>query len=491
MKKAVIYARFSAHSQTEQSIEGQIKECQEFAERNDYIVVGTYIDRAISGKTDNRPEFQRMIADSNKKQFQYVIVYQLDRFTRSRYDSAIYKAKLKKNGVRVLSARENITADASGIILESMLEGMAEYYSEELSQKVRRGMDLNAAKGLSTGGNVALGYKVNDDKTFSLCPLTAPIVEKIFKMYSSGAIMADITRYLNENNIKTSRGNEFNKNSIRRILTNKRYIGIYTYKGTETKGSIPRIVSDKMFYEVQAMIEKNKKAPARAKADDEGYILTTKLFCGHCERQMVGVSGTSKTLRSYYYYQCVGNRQKVCNKKTVQKDYIEDIVVNETRKILTDKNIKEIAKNVLKYAEKEKKSSNIPHIEKLMRNNKKSTANLLKSLEKGVATDTILKRISELEAELLELQSQKAIEKTKFIDITIEEIEFFITQFKNGDVDDFKYRKGLIDTFVSRIYLYDDKIDIYYNTTPATSSTHKIESSYLGTQAPPNEKRTA
>ncbi len=135
----VIYARYSSDRQTEQSIEGQLKECYEYAQRNGYTVVGEYIDRAISGTTDHRPEFLRMIADGDKKLFQAVLVYQLDRFARNRYDSATYKAKLKKNGVRVLSARENISDDASGVLMEAVLEGMAEYYSVELSQKIRRG----------------------------------------------------------------------------------------------------------------------------------------------------------------------------------------------------------------------------------------------------------------------------------------------------------------------------------------------------------------
>ena len=118
----VIYARYSSDRQTEQSIEGQLKECYEYARRNGYTVVGEYIDRAISGTTDHRPEFLRMIADGDKKLFQAVLVYQLDRFARNRYDSATYKAKLKKNGIRVLSARENISDDASGVLMEAVLD---------------------------------------------------------------------------------------------------------------------------------------------------------------------------------------------------------------------------------------------------------------------------------------------------------------------------------------------------------------------------------
>ena len=126
---AVIYARYSSHNQHETSIEGQLKVCYEYYERNGYTIVGEYIDRAISGTTDNRPQFLQMIDDAAKKRFQYVVMYQLDRFSRNRYDSVVYKATLKKYDIRVLSARENISDDASGILMEAMLEGMAEYYS--------------------------------------------------------------------------------------------------------------------------------------------------------------------------------------------------------------------------------------------------------------------------------------------------------------------------------------------------------------------------
>ena len=175
----VIYARFSSHSQNEQSIEGQLKACYEFAERNGYKVIGEYIDRALSGTNDNRPEFQRMIADSAKRQFQAVLVYQLDRFARNRYDSTTYKAKLKKNGVKVLSARENITDDASGVLMEAVLEGMAEYYSVELSQKIRRGMDLNAEKCLFNGSGRSLGYDVDENKRYVINEGEAAIVRRI------------------------------------------------------------------------------------------------------------------------------------------------------------------------------------------------------------------------------------------------------------------------------------------------------------------------
>lgn len=235
MTNIVIYARFSSHNQNEQSIEGQLKACYDFAKQNDYNVIHEYIDRAISGTTDKRPEFLQMIEDSKQKHFKYVLVYQLDRFARNRFDSATYKAKLKKNDVRVISARENISDDASGILIEGVLESMAEYYSAELSQKISRGMALNAEKCLVTGGNLALGFRVDENKHLQINEEEAITVKKIFQMYANGSTMADIERYLNKLNITTSRGNPYNKCSLRRILTNKRYIGIYTYNDLKSK----------------------------------------------------------------------------------------------------------------------------------------------------------------------------------------------------------------------------------------------------------------
>ncbi len=155
--KAVIYARYSSDNQREESIEGQLRECKEYAQRNGILVLQSYIDRALSAKTDNRPEFQRMIRDSAKGLFDTVLVWKLDRFARNRYDSAHYKSQLRKNGVKVISATESIADGPEGIILESMLEGMAEYYSAELAQKVNRGMRENALKARSNGGTIPAG----------------------------------------------------------------------------------------------------------------------------------------------------------------------------------------------------------------------------------------------------------------------------------------------------------------------------------------------
>lgn len=279
--KVVIYARYSSHNQREESIEGQLKVCYEYAKRNDYNVIAEYIDRAQTGTNDNREQFQKMIEDSNKKCFEFVLVYQLDRFARNRYDSATYKTKLKKNGVRVISARENISDDASGILMESMLEGMAEYYSVELGQKVKRGMAINGEKCLYNGGYIEIGLKVDKEtKKYQIDEETAPTVRKMFEMYRSGSTIVQIMQYLK------SIGITYTKGRIRNVLENKKYIGTYTYKGKETPNVIPPIIDNELFEDVQKILAKNKKSRARLKTKTE-YILTTKLFCGHCKDMMV------------------------------------------------------------------------------------------------------------------------------------------------------------------------------------------------------------
>jgi DNA invertase Pin-like site-specific DNA recombinase len=255
--KSVIYARYSSGKQKELSIKGQLKVCREYAEQNGFQVTGEYIDRAISGKAaNNRPDFRRMLADSEKGAFEAVLVYQLDRFARNRLDSALCKMHLKNHGVRVVSARETITDDASGILMEALLEGMAEYYIIELSQKVRRGLELNATKGLYTGAGVPPGYKIRK-KRFIINKDTAPTVIRIFDMYLEGNSIAEIVRQV---------GKPYNKCSVRRVLTNRRYTGLYKYGNIEIPNAIPRLIDDETFQRVQVMIknrkDKNTKTPS-------------------------------------------------------------------------------------------------------------------------------------------------------------------------------------------------------------------------------------
>ena len=364
---AVIYARYSSDSQREESIEGQIRECTEYAEKNGITILRHYIDRAFSAKTDNRPEFQNMICDSGKKLFDLVIVWKLDRFARNRYDSARYKAALKKNGIKVVSATEVISEGAEDIILESVLEGYAEYYSADLSEKVVRGMTDNALKCKFNGGTVSMGYVIDEEQHFQIDPLTAPFVRESFERYADGASMTEIRDWLNKNHVTNTLGKSLTYNSVNHLLANRRYMGEFRYRDIVTPDGIPAIVPKDLFDRVQERLAKNKKAPARTKAEDE-YLLTTKIFCGYCGAYLCGESGTGRNGTIHRYYKCVSvkKRRTECHKKPVKKSWIEDLVIRETMGvIMDDARVAAIVSKVMELQAQE--SSSLPLYERQLR----------------------------------------------------------------------------------------------------------------------------
>ena len=471
MKNAVIYARFSSHAQNEQSIEGQLKECYAFAERSGLRIIHEYIDRALTGTTDKRPEFLQMIEDSKRKGFQFVVVYQLDRFARNRYDSATYKAKLKKNGVRVLSAKENITDDASGILIEGVLESMAEYYSAELSQKIKRGIAISASKCKFFGGKVPLGYKIDEKKDYVINEETAPIVKRMFEMLAGGYNYAQIARYMNERGIPTATGGKWGKNSFNSIFSNRRYLGKYIFHGEEIDGGIPQLIDDGLFADVQKVLEKYAAAPSRGKAKVE-YLLSDKLICGKCGNKMTGISSTSKSKKIHHYYKCVGVTKSVCDKRTIRKQFIEDeiiaaIVGNGTEQnphgILTDEFIDTIAAETYMLIQAERNDSEIKRLESLVADNQKAINNLMQALMLGKIADTILAQIEKLESENKELNDTIESEKALQINYTYADIRKWLQHFRTLDYYKTKNRKDLIDTFIYRVLLYDDKMKVIFN----------------------------
>ena len=265
MNRTVIYARYSAGSgQNDQSIEGQVRECKAYIKKNKLQLVGIYADRHITGRTDRRPEFQKMISDAEAGAFDVLVVYTTDRFSRDKYDSAIYKRKLKDCGVQIRYAAENIPEGPEGILLEALMEGWAQYYSEELSRKILRGMHDTAYKKKSTGSKAPIGYRVGADQQYEIDSDVAPHVVHAFEMYLEGATFADISRYFGEHDIRTGRGNLINGNAVRKLLTSKRYIGEYKWADVVIEGGMPAIVPEDLFYMVQKKIEKNHKPHAKS-----------------------------------------------------------------------------------------------------------------------------------------------------------------------------------------------------------------------------------
>ena len=466
---AVIYARYSSDNQREESIEGQIRECTAYAEKNGITIVKHYIDRAISAKTDNRPEFQQMIKDSDKKLFDIVLVWKLDRFARNRYDSARYKTQLKKNGVKLMSATEIISEGPEGIILESVLEGYAEYYSADLSEKVIRGMTENALKGKFTGGAIPFGYIINADHRFEIDPLTAPFVAETFQRYNDGQTMREIRDWLNEKGVKNQRGGLMTFNTIQHMLNNRRYIGELKYRDVLIPDAIPSIVSAELFNDVQEKIAKNKKAPARRKAEDD-YLLTTKLHCGCCGALMFGESGTSRTGEVHRYYKCAtAKKHKGCKKKTVRKQWLEDLVVNQTMQLVKDDAAMEsIIAKVMELQNKE--NTNIPLYEKQLRDAESGIQNMLNAIQAGILTSSTKERLEQLEETKRELEARIAEEKLAKPKVTEEFIRFWLLRFRKLDMSLKDQRQALVDTFINAIYLYDDKVLITFNYKEGTQT---------------------
>ena len=466
--KAVIYARYSSDNQREESIDGQIRECTAFAEKNGITILRHYIDRACSAKTDNRPAFQEMVKDSVKKLFDMVIVWKLDRFARNRYDSARYKAQLKKNGVKVVSATEVISEGAEGIILESVLEGYAEYYSADLSEKVIRGRTDNALKCMYNGGTLPIGFVIDEEQHFQIDPLTAPFVLEVFKRYDEGATMKELRDWLNENGIRNKLGKPLNYNSIQHMLKNRRYIGEYQYRDVLIPDGIPAIVPKELFDRVQEKIEKNKKAPARHKAEDD-YLLTTKLFCGYCGAYLCGESGKSRNGTIHHYYKCVSVKKKRtdCKKKPVRKQWLEDLVVNEVMKVvMDDQAIEAIVSMVMDLQDRE--NTNLPLYEQQLQEAQRGIDNLLNAIQQGILTKSTKTRLEELEATKEDLEIKIANEKIAKPRISPEFVTFWLHKFRKLDVRQQSHRKMLIDAFVNAIYLYDDKMVITFNYKDGT-----------------------
>ena len=466
---AVIYARYSSDNQREESIEGQIRECTAYAEKNGITIVKHYIDRAISAKTDNRPEFQQMIKDSDKTLFDIVLVWKLDRFARNRYDSARYKTQLKKNGVKLMSATEIISEGPEGIILESVLEGYAEYYSADLAEKVVRGQTENILKGRCNGGRGTFGYTLDSERKFHIDPLTSPFVLESFKKYNEGSTMKEIRDWLNENGIKNPVGGAFTYNSVEHMLKNRRYIGELKFRDVVVPDAIPPIIPLELFEDVQEKIAKNKKAPARRKAEDD-YLLTTKLFCGYCGALMFGESGTSRTGEVHRYYKCAtAKKHKGCKKKTVRKQWLEDLVVNQTMQLVKDDAAMEsIIAKVMELQNKE--NTNIPLYEKQLRDAESGIQNMLNAIQAGILTSSTKERLEQLEETKRELEARIAEEKLAKPKVTEEFIRFWLLRFRKLDMSLKDQRQALVDTFINAIYLYDDKVLITFNYKEGTQT---------------------
>ncbi len=475
--RAVTYNRFSpGRKQREESITGQLRENHRLAKEKGLIVIHDYIDRHLTGKTDNRPDFLRMLKDAEKGLFDYVICYQTSRFARNTYDATIYKRKLKKLGVKVIYSKMSIPDGPEGIILEKMLEALDEYYSEELRQKVMRGLYDNALQGKAIGGCVPFGFKLDKNKKYVLDEDKAPILREIFARYASGEKATSISEDLNKRGYRTTKGKEFNKNSFHTMFNNCKYLGIYNYiskdpdmKNVYSEDKIPAIISKDLFEKVKTRVEMNQHRKSKKRLDDICFLLSGKAYDGSCGGTLIGDSGTSKNGNTYYYYTCTNKkRRKGCKTKSVKKDWFENLVVDATREIvLKDDLIEFIGQCIENLQEKNIDNVMLKAAQKELQQTQNSIKNMLKAIEQGIVTDSTKDRLVELESRQAQLEDEVKFEECKINapKVKKEQVIYWLEQFRNGNIEDEKYKKQIIDTFVNTVILNEETVTIAYNYT--------------------------
>lgn len=461
MKAAVIYARYSSERQTEQSIEGQLRVCNDYAERNDLKIVGTYIDRAMTGKNDNRKDFQRMLRDCSKHEWEIVLVYKLDRFSRNKYEMAMHRKTLRDNGVRLVSAMENIPDSPEGIILESLLEGMAEYYSAELAQKVRRGQIESLNKGHWLGGQTPYGYKVVDKKLV-IDEDQAEVVKYIYRQYAAGVIVKDIIKDLTQKGI-FNKGKPFTRSTMYYLLANEKYSGVFRYNGETYLNICPKLLPDPLYNKVHALMLQNQFG---TKSVEVNYLLRGKVYCGYCGHQIIAESGTSMTGVVKRYYKCGGRKANSgCQKKNIRKEDLENLVIDVTVEMFQqENNLELIADEIMKiYESKQKEQSVLNLLTSELQETQRSIENLLTAIQQGIITSSTKTRLEELEMKADELKLQISKEQSKLENRISREL---IMQYLRTGIK--KSAQVLIDWLIDKIVLYDDKIEIFYLYTEKT-----------------------
>jgi len=262
-------------------------------------------------------------------------------------------------------------------------------------------------------------------------------------------------------NLRNTKGEIIGYHSIRRMLSNRRYLGEYSFNDTIIPGAFEPIVPQGLFDEVQRRIEKNKTGSAKHKAK-QLYLLSDKLYCGKCNGKMVGECGRSSKGPTYYYYKCSEAKHRRCDKRSVRKQYIEDIVIHHTMQMLQDEPLVERIVDTI-FAMQAQKSTILPLLEKQLAETKKAINNMLNAIQSGILTESTKERLEELEQSKKDTEATILQEKTATPTLTKEQIKYWICQWRKVNPDDEKSRQNLIDTFVNAVYHYDGELLIIFN----------------------------
>ena len=464
-RTAVIYARYSSHNQRDCSIEQQVEACMKHAATSKLEVVDTYADRAVSGKTDKRPQFQQMMKDAEQGKFSVVLAWKSNRMGRNMLQAMVNEERLRECGVKVLYTEEDFDESAAGRFALRNMMNVNQFYSENMAEDIRRGMMDNAQNCKATG-SPPYGYKIGKDKHLEVDEDAAKVVREIYEKVAAGCRIIDIARSLNARGIKTRRGYQWNKSSFNKMLQNERYRGVYLFNDVRIEGGLPRIVSDELYYKVQEAIrmKPNPRCMGRRTANG-AYLLTGKLFCGQCLAPMRGESGTSKNGKLHFYYKCQSRRTKHnCNKANVQRDYIENLIAKAIYEYcLRDDIIELIADKTVEYNMKRLKEANVGTLEDELNDVNKRLGNFLKCMETMGPSNAMRAHLAELEDEQMKLNIKLNEAKANIVSCSREQLVAGMRIFRKGNIEDKKFQADLFDTFLRAVFLYDDRFRLVFN----------------------------
>lgn len=510
-KPAAAYARFSSDNQRAESIDAQFADIDRYAERMGYTVVARYADEAKSATTDRRPEFQRMISDAETGAFAAVLVFKLDRFSRDRYDFAFYRRKLARSGVKIVSINENLSDDPESVIMESVLEGMAEYYSRNLSREVmRKGLLPNAEKCIFNGGTPPLGYDIRD-RHYVINPEEAETVRIIFEMYADGLGYDKIIDRCAAENRRGKNGRRLTKSTLYDLLHNERYKGVYIYNAQTSKDSdgrrsrrkmkpddeiiripdgVPRIVSDETFARVQLMFEKRKHLGNNAKRE---YILSGKLFCGKCGSAMCGRSSNNDGI-IYNYYDCAGKKNgHLCRAHSPRADVIEKVVIDAIyNEVLSPEAAETFADKVIAYMDgaRQRLPAQLGEIRKVLSDTEKQIAGIVEAVTAGMYSPALNQKMSELE-------SRKEIYLARLHDIerraatttaSRDDILRYLSTFGDIRQADPHEQRRAVEVFVDKIIVTDGKAEISILSPVGKAEGENASEIGAGLSAPPQRE---
>lgn len=496
--RAVSYSRFSSNNQRTESIDAQQRAIYKYIAENKYTPVGDYVDEAVTGTNLQRPGFQSMLDDAKKGMFDVVIVHKMDRFSRDVYDALDVQRKLAFYGVRIESVIERFEETPEGQLQKVIQLGVGQYYSQNLAREVVKGLKENAYKAMHNGGIPPYGFDVDPEtKRYIINEHEASGIRIIFEKIIQGWSYRELAEYLNLLGYRTKIGNKFSAtSSFYDILTNPKYMGVYTYNRSVSKpkqigmkrshrknkneeeiiripNGVPAIVDEETFELVQKLLKQRRRSKGQNKAK-EVYLLTGLVECAECGSAYHGssrIGGRNKS--KYVSYRC-SRRKKLenpCKCKEINKTLLDEFVVNQLyTTLLNQTNLEQLLEEVnvklkQKYADMD---HDLPQLQKQLDEVNQKISNLVQAIAMGGlgSLDTITQEIQRLEhdkVKLTELVQENQVKKES-LTLTLEQLKQVLDESKQymlSNHDDMV--KYILSRFIHKIIIGNETIIVNYN----------------------------